>query len=53
MNAPMAAATAKVSAFEDLHPRLFSVVLVAGAALLLAHAIAHRRQRKVRAAAQS
>jgi hypothetical protein len=33
---PVAAVTAKISAFEDVHPRLFGVALVIGAALLIA-----------------
>lgn len=31
----VAAVTAKISAFEDYHPRLFGVTLVIGAALLI------------------
>jgi hypothetical protein len=33
--APVATITAKISAFEDYHPRLFGVVLVVGAVLLI------------------
>jgi len=33
---PVAAITAKVSAFGDYHPRLFGAVLVVGAVLLIA-----------------
>jgi len=32
---PVAVVTAKVSAFQDLHPRLFGVALMIAAALLI------------------
>jgi hypothetical protein len=37
---PLASVTAKISAFEDYHQRLFGLALVVGAVLLIASGLA-------------